>query len=225
MEKLISKAELSRLCNVSVTAICKACKTNLIGSLVGKRVNLMHKSVLDYIEVKAPENVPYFEEQKIVETAPITGKKAANETKKQESLNSQNDIMAVPENIEKFADYTLRELINQFGTDIAFCDWLKATKSIEDINEKRMKASILKGELVSRKLVKIGILDPMNSAHTRMLTDGSKTIAKRLIAKHEAGDNIQELELFVSDQISSYLKPMKNNIKRTLSNFARAENV
>ena len=144
---------------------------------------------------------------------------ARRETKKRDAPIPQDDqIFAVPEDIQAFADMTLRELVEKFGTDIRFLDWLKATKSIEDINEKRLKNAETKGELVSRKLVKHGILDPIESAHVKLLTDGSKTIARRATAMHGSGRDMEDIEKFVAEQITSFLRPMKAKIARTLKN-------
>lgn len=141
---------------------------------------------------------------------------ARRETKKREANDDQ--IFAVPEDIQAFADMTLRELVEKFGTDIRFLDWLKATKSIEDINEKRLKNAETKGELVSRQLVRHGILDPIESAHVKLLTDGSKTIARRATAMHGSGRDMEDIEKFVAEQITSFLRPMKAKIARTLKN-------
>lgn len=144
---------------------------------------------------------------------------ARRETKKREApVNHDDQIFAVPEDIQAFADMTLRELVEKFGTDIRFLDWLKATKSIEDINEKRLKNAETKGELVSRQLVRHGILDPIESAHVKLLTDGSKTIARRATAMHGSGRDMEDIEKFVAEQITSFLRPMKAKIARTLKN-------
>jgi hypothetical protein len=144
---------------------------------------------------------------------------ARRETRKRETPIPHDDqIFAVPEDIQAFADMTLRELVEKFGTDIRFLDWLKATKSIEDINEKRLKNAETKGELVSRQLVRHGILDPIESAHVKLLTDGAKTIARRATAMHGSGRDMEDIEKFVADQITSFLRPMKAKIARTLKN-------
>lgn len=151
----------------------------------------------------------------------ISGHTAKANSKKAEALDDLAEGKAlhkVPENIEAFADMTLRELIQRFGTDVAFCDWLKATKSIEDINEKRIKAAQLRGELISRELVKIGIIDPIDSAHKKLLTDVKKTVATRASAMVSAGKSQEEIEAFVADQITSILRPTKTKIARTLRN-------
>lgn len=126
-------------------------------------------------------------------------------------------IHEVPDDIQAFADMTLRELIERFGSDVAFCDWLKAVKSIEDINEKRLKNAATRGDLVSRKLIKQGIIDPVNGAHTRLLTDVKKTLSIRVVAMAAAGADQDKIEEFIADQITSVLRPIKKKVAVTLA--------
>lgn len=157
----------------------------------------------------------------IVKPRTVKGHAAKAATKKSEALENiehGRTIHQVPEEIEKFADMTLRELIERFGSDYAFVDWLKAMKSIEDINEKRLKNAATRGELVSRDLVKRGIIDPIESAHIKLLTDGAKTIARRVVAMTGAGRPIEDAEKFVAEQITSFIRPIKAKVARALKN-------
>jgi len=124
----------------------------------------------------------------------------------------------IPDDVRVFLDWTLRDLIDKFGTDIRFETWLKATASIETINEKRLKNAATRGELVSRDLVKVGVIDQVNAAHLKLLTDGARTIARRAAAMTGAGRTPDEIEKFVVDQIGSFIKPMKAKIIRALAN-------
>lgn len=127
-------------------------------------------------------------------------------------------VFEVPEDIQAFADMTLRELIEKFGTDTRFVDWLKATQTIEAINEKRLKNAVTRGELVNRNLVRVGIIEPIDAAHIKLLTDGAKTIARRASAMTAAGREPEEIEKFVADQISSFIRPVKSKVARALAN-------
>lgn len=154
-----------------------------------------------------------------------TGTVKRNLTKKTaaiENLNALIDqgsmIHEIPKDIKNFAHMTLSELINRFGTDIAFLDWLKATKEIEIINEKRLKNAQTRGELVNRVLIKNGVIEPFDTAFNKLLTDGAKTIARRVSAMTGAGRSVEDCEKFVADQMSSFIKPMKAKISRTLKN-------
>ncbi len=122
----------------------------------------------------------------------------------------------IPENITDFLDYTLRDLIRQFGTSTALKDWLDATHKIENINEKRLKNAKAQGELVSRELVTVGIIDPIEAAHLSLLTGGKDTIALRADAMSKAGRPIEDIQALVEDQISSLIKPVKVKVRRAL---------
>lgn len=138
------------------------------------------------------------------------------------TTNPEDELLEIPEDIQAFADMTLRQLVEKFGTATRFLDWLNATKRIEDINEKRLKNAQTRGELVSRQLVKVGILDPVDTAHRKLLTDGAKTIARRVTAKNAAGDSLESVEEFVVDQLSSFIRPMKAQVSRIVKRIDKA---
>ena len=144
------------------------------------------------------------------------GAAAVKEAKKH--AHHEDRPIEIPEDIEEFADMTLRNLIGQFGTDSRLVDWLKSTQLIEAINEKRLKNAQTKGELVSRHLVKIAIIEPIESAHIKLMTDGAKTIARCAAAMAQAGKPVAEIEAFAVDQISSFIKPVKAKVDRALRN-------
>jgi hypothetical protein len=147
------------------------------------------------------------------------GQAAVKEAKKRAPPPEEREgTIDIPEDIQSFADFTLRELIDKFGTDTRFVDWLSATQKIEAINEKRLKNAQTKGELISRDLVKNGVIDTFNSAHLRLMKDGAKSIAAGVISKHAAGAELSEVEAYVSDILGSFIKPVKGKITRVLKN-------
>lgn len=149
----------------------------------------------------------------------VRGTAAAKEAKKrQPPPEDREGTIDIPEDIQAFADFTLRELIEKFGTDTRFVDWLSATQKIEAINEKRLKNAQTKGELISRDLVKVGVIDTFNAAHLRLLKDGAKSIAAGAISKHSGGAELSEVEAYVSDILGSFIKPVKSKISRVLKN-------
>lgn len=149
------------------------------------------------------------------------GPPVGSELTREEAL--EQNLLRIPEDIRVLAhDWTLVQLVDKFGTDVRFKDWLSATKSIEDINEKRLKNAATQNELVSRDLVKIGIIDPIDSAHLKLMTDGARTIARRVAAMHDAGRPMADLEALVVDQIASFIKPVKAQVGRTLREVENA---
>lgn len=125
---------------------------------------------------------------------------------------------AVPDNIAEYADMTLRDLIDQFGTDLRFNDWLKAIKAIEDVREKRLKNAEREGELIPRDLVRIHIIAKFDAAHTTLLTDVARTIARRVASMAKADADINECERFVEETMGKTIKAAKASISRVLAN-------
>ena len=111
---------------------------------------------------------------------------------------------------------SLGDIVRKFGTDTRFVDWLRAVKAIEDINEKRLKNAEKQDELVSRKLVEIGVFDVFNAAHLKLMKDGAKSIAAGAISKHVSGADLVDVERYVSDILGSFINPVKEKIIRSL---------
>lgn len=124
----------------------------------------------------------------------------------------------LPEHIESFRDWTLQQIVDQFGTDVQFLDFLKSTKAICDIAEKDLKNAKTRGELVSREVVKVGIIDPINSAHIKLLTDGAKSIAVRSMAMAAADHDVKDIETYIATAIGKFIKPVKAKVARALRN-------
>ena len=131
-------------------------------------------------------------------------------------ISTREGTIEIPDDIEEFWGFTVREILEKFGTDTRFVDWLSASQKIEAINEKRLKNAQTKGVLISRKLVQGGVIDVFNSAHLRLMKDGAKSIAAGVISKHSAGAELSEVEAYITDILGSFIKPVKSKIKRTL---------
>ena len=132
------------------------------------------------------------------------------------ATNSENTYLAIPDDIQAFADMTIRELVIKFGTDSRFVDWLRAAKLIEDINDKRLKNATAKNDVVSRLLVQKNVIDVFNAAHLKLMKDGAKSIAAGAVSKHVSGADLIEVERYVSDILGSFISPVKSKIKRSL---------
>lgn len=176
----------------------------------------------------APPAVVTFNDGGEIKAPHVRGHAAARETRKAPPTlppDSQPDAHEVPPQIEAFADMTLRELIQRYGTDVRFLDWLKATKEIEMIAERRIKNAAAQGKLISRSLVERGVIDPFNGAHLRLMSDGAKTITASVVAKHLSGLSEPEIERYVSDVIGSFLRPVKNKVAQALRTAPEATDV
>ena len=145
----------------------------------------------------------------------VRGTAARKERRKAESDETAEEV---PENIAEYADMTLRQIIQKFGTDVRFVDWLKAVKAIEDIQEKRLKNEQAQGNLVNRDLIRTGIIEPLNTAHVKMMTDGAKAISVRVPAMAAAGEETVDIERYISGVISSFIKPVAAKVERAIKN-------
>ena len=148
-------------------------------------------------------------------TVPMPAKKRGSRRRSPAKAPSDGPI-EIPPRIVEFLEWTLREVIEKFGTDDAFVNFLKATKVIEDIEKSRIANAEKAGTLVSRKLVKVGFIDAVNSTHRRILSDGVKRIAAEVFEMCEAGQDVREAEAFVMSQIQSYIRPMKDKIAQRM---------
>lgn len=127
----------------------------------------------------------------------------------------------IPDDIRDVKKMTIEEVVETFGTKLDYKLYVDAVKNIELIHEKRLKNARTMGLLVSKELVKVGIIDRVNAAHIKLLTDGMKTMAVRVEAMVHAGRNRQEIQKFMTDQTSSFIKPMKSKIDMSFENIER----
>jgi hypothetical protein len=143
----------------------------------------------------------------------VRGRAAAREGVKYGNVPNPGEL---PENIAAFANLTLREVVERFGTDVRFADYLRAVKELEGIQQIRIKNAKAEGALVNRALVQATVLDPIDSAHVQLMTDGARTIAARAVAMVKAGASVEELQEFVEKRVGSFIRPVKRRIMRAL---------
>jgi hypothetical protein len=126
----------------------------------------------------------------------------------------------VPEDMRAYADYTLRQIIEKFGTITNFNDVLRATKTIEEINEKATKNRLRRGELIERDYVAGSIFSLLDVAFKRLVTDVPKTTGAEVLAiVEEGGDSLGvRLEAVIRDANSKAIKATKEQILRRLEN-------
>jgi hypothetical protein len=213
-KRLISKAEFSRQANVSRTAVTKACAGLLKAAVVGKSIDIDH-----------PDAIAYIRSKQVKKTATPTKKAAATPKKKKAKTVAATETPELPdeeshfsedEDIKEVLHLTLGEIVARHGTCTQFKAWIDAKKTIVDVQTRVVKLAALEKTLVSRSLIKVGVIDPIDAAHRKLLTDGAKTIARRVTAMTSGGRSLEDCEAFVKDQIASFIKPMKAKIARSL---------
>jgi hypothetical protein len=209
MARLISRAELARLAKVSDVAISKACKARLAPACVEKRIDLDHPAVLDYLASKgvAPP-------RKLESEPPPPP--AEERPSRRELADDDEDEDAEDLDVEHFADLTLRQLTDRFGTKVRFKDWLDARKKIADIQEKDLKNDETTGRLIERELVRTHVFGAIEASNKRLLQDAPKNIARRIYAMAAANVPAEEAERTVREIIGSNLAAVKATAVRVL---------
>lgn len=208
--RLVSKARFAEVSGVTPGAVTKACQGVLFPAMQGKSIDLDHACVVAYLKRRGIDSseIPDVKPRKPV------GAGIKKERKKGLSITvAEGDV---PLEMEAVADMTLRDIVAKYGTDARFIDWLNAVQKLEGIDEKRIKNAKARGELVSRRLVEVGVIDVFNAAHLRLLKDGAKSIVGGVIAKHKSGASINETENYVSDILTSFIRPVKAKVARSL---------
>ena len=189
MANYMMRVRFADLAGVTPAALTAACKNGLKDAIKGRVIDADHPLAIAY--VKKHDGGPTLKMEK-------------------------SDLIQIPQDMETFLDMSLREICSKFGTEVQFSDWLTATSKIESIAEKRLKNANIKGTLISRHLVQVGVVDVFNAAHLRLLKDGAKTIAAGVISKHSTGAQPSEIENFVSQILGSFIKPVKSKVARAL---------
>ena len=212
-KRLIKKIEFAEQAGVSRAAVTKACDRALAAAVVGKLIDIDHPDAVAYIRSKQTKKTapPAKKPSKPRATAKPKTVVAPEPPEEEEASHFSED-----DEIKDVLHLTLAEIVERHGTSGQFKIWLDAKKTIVDVQTRIVKLAQLEGVLVSRDLIKVGVIDPIDAAHRKLLTDGAKTIARRVTAMNSGGRPLEDCEAFVKDQIASFIRPMKAKISRSL---------
>jgi len=198
--RLVSKNDFARLAQVTAPAVNNVLGTRLKDCVYENQIDLEHPDAILYIE----DQIKRREEYRAGRVK--SGRKAGVPPAKFDT------------DISKYLDLTLREIHEKHGTIPMFLGYLKAVREIEKIQETRLKNGEREGTLVSRELVKVAVLEPIDTAHTKLLTDGARSIARTLKQKFDSGADALACERWVSKRIGQFIKAAKSKSKRAIEN-------
>lgn len=218
MARFVTRAELSRLAGVTDVAISKACKNSLLAACEGKRVDVDHPSVVAYLKSKgrkppkagATPPAPGAIRVRVVAPPPSGRPRSADSPSSTPLPGSDDDL-------EELGDL-IRPLLERFGTELRFKDFLASLKTIEEIRGKRLDNEENEGRLIERELVSKHVFSALESLNKRLLTDVVSTITQRLYGAVKSGVSLEEAKQMVRDIISAQLKPVKTTAARVLRN-------
>lgn len=218
MRRLYTRADFARLAGVSGAAVTKACKGQLAPASVAKRIDVDHPAAVAYLEGHgvSPPVAIHARPEPFAAESPLRDRGDLRDARPSRGAPDQPLDASSEPDIESLADLTLRELIERYGTETQFKDWLDALKKIEDIREKRLKNEETEGRLIERELVKTHVFGAIEASNRRLLGDAPKTIARRVYAQAKSGTTLEEAESTVREIISSQLRPVKATAARVL---------
>jgi len=247
--RLISRADMARFAAVSKAAITKACAGKLLGpACQGDRVDADHSLVAAYLKkrgkkVPPPSEVRPGKRGAVSAQAPTPPPKSDIEWDEEPTAppkrgrgrprnppdDPTKDVghMRPPPGVVEGSNEDLKgltdlldPLVQRFGTDQRFSDWLSSLKDIELIREKRLKNGETEGGLISRELVTLHVLGAVDAAFKRLLGDAAKTIAAKVTDIVRSGGGLEESQRAVREQVTRQLKPVKDKVARNLRHKA-----
>ncbi len=216
--KLLSKADFARVAGVSRVAVGKAMlEGKLQKAVVNDRINPKHPDAVAYLkrqETRKRRSSPDLKVEKAEKTPPSSDPAATSNGNSGATVTEL--VTDTGLDISRYADLTLRELVDRFGSVRALKDWLEALKKIEDIREKRLNNEEVQKQLISRELVKTHVFGFLEAGNRRLLGDTPKTIARKLYALARSDQPIEEGEKLVRELIGSQLGPQKERVSKLL---------
>ena len=217
-QKLLSKADFARVAGVSKQAVGKAMlRGKLQEAVVDDRVDMMHPQAIAYLKRPRPGSRRRHQDpEPISTTVPDQSTDAATTSTTNGSSTDELLVTDTGLDISRYADMTLRVLVDRFGSVRALKDWLEALKKIEDIREKRLNNEEVQRHLISRELVKTHVFGFLEAGNRRLLGDTPKTIARRLYGLARSDAPIEEGEKLVREIIGSQLNPQKDRVSKLL---------
>jgi hypothetical protein len=205
----ISRSELSKRRGVSSTAITKACRGPLKAACSGKRVNAAHPAVVEYLESAVGIGTPAGARRSVPPPP------ALPDRPRQDIRRPSPDGPGSDADLEELAE-VIGPLLERFGTELRFRDFLTALKTIEEIRAKRLANEETEGRLIERDLVRVHVFGAIDRCNRQLLQDSPKTIARRLYGMAKADAPVEEAEKVVRDNLASQLRPAKEHAARAL---------
>ena len=252
MEQLISRKAFAELAGVHPGSVTRAAKSELLAATVGSRIDVTHQAAQNYLQkrreirIKTPEFLKKWEFCHSGSMPPLEKMMELWRLNEADARRLTNDLISVgvkpPAHVRgtaaaraerlqveirevpaEIAKLTAPEIAARFGNEEKFHIWVKINKDLEAWRAVYMKNAVMEGKLVSCQIVQDGILDPFDALFLKLLSDGVKTIARRAHAFTQAGKSVEDLEALVMDQVGSFIRPVKDKVKREVEKLSVEE--
>ncbi len=118
--------------------------------------------------------------------------------------------------VRRYWDYTLRQIIERYGTMPIFASMLQAADKVESINARRLDSDRKTGELISRDFVKKHILGLVEQVFQRMLADLPVTLASEVHTMCATDATLEEVQQAIHDAVSRELRTIKKDTTKEI---------
>lgn len=234
MPSPVSRAEFARIAGVSAPAITKASKGLLAPACVADRIDLDHPAAKAYLKskgrvlpspdreaAKRKKRAPSAKPEPTKATLRALPEDARSTAVRRDDGRTKEIPIERTEEFERYADLTLRECVERFGTFRAMRDVAEVLKKIEDTRGRRLQNDETEGHLVSREAVRAHIVGAMQVAFERLLRDAPKSIVQRLFPMAKADGTLEEGEAVARELIGSTLKPALDQTIRAVRKLGK----
>jgi hypothetical protein len=233
-QRLVTKLEFSTRAGVSKPAISKALRGALGAALMGARINIDHPAAAAYLRAHGKSTAKPGTDRAPTRTPKATQKRTAAPTEPQDSDSKATPVptarrprgdnppkLKPDEGLEQlaeteYADLTIRELADKWGTFTRFSDFLDALKTIAETTRLELQNEEKRGSVISREMVHKSIFGALDGMFSRLLGDMPRTIAGRLYALASSGAPREQAEQETRNLISSQLLPVKSRAAKAL---------
>lgn len=223
MQRLISRAELSKRVRVNRSFVYKECNEGgaLYAAMVGQKVNLEHPAAYAFCHKYD------YQEPDQVEVA-LAATKEQKEKEKQKRIAQQRAEVAprmdtLPpdakdnddHDAEEWLNMPLREIIARFGTQAQFKEYVAAAKNLVHMRGQEEDQARKRKEYIHRVHAErlVVMVDGMTKS---LLSDAATNIATTVEAQVKAGAEKTEIERTLRETISRTIKGSKAQLERSL---------
>lgn len=230
MPQLLTKSDFAQHCGVSRQAVKQACVLSLAPAVVGDRIDAEHPAAVRYYQrhvnrINASPDGPPTPPMGMPVAAQFTPDSAPTSPPKQRPYvqseptekGSQEYGLDTSEDVEFYADKTLREIVTKHGTHRSVKDWVDVFKKLVDIKDRQLSNAEKEGRLISRELVKTFMLASIDGCFRRLLQDTPKSLALQIDALVKSGAGLEDIERLIRESITKQLRPMKASLVRALT--------
>lgn len=221
-QEFISKSAFAERAGVSAAAITKAASKGgrLHDTLCprGKQIDCEHPAAKAYIreQVEKSKRGPVNPGKTSKKpSGGSVGRKAAKEDRQQSSNEGETHDV---DDVIDYEDMTVREVVEKFGTDVRFAEYVKAVKEIQSIEKIRIDNRKKKKELLPSEVFDL-LTSEIERCFITVLTDNIKTCASMAHKNALAEIELHETEDFMRDQIGASFSTFKQKMIRALKDM------